>query len=351
MIITLLLSSFAVVYADGEETAPVTLESDTPMALERMPEVFYGTPKVDGVKDEKYTEAPQLHIGKCIEGSPDGSTGDAWVLWDYSHIYVYAEVTEASFAANGADEYLKDSVEVFLDCDLSKSKATDANDAQYRVTITSSHSNGLNAPTEFEGVAITDEAAGTYTVEMACNIVDILPADGTIMGFEMQINDANSAGKRTSVMKWYSDYGDDWENTSHYGAIVLRLGNNYAKWNQTTPLKISVNGYLLNTGNTPPVVVSDRTLVPMRVIFEALGAGVAWNDAEQAVYVIGNKKLIIMKIGSTDVLVNGETVVSDVPIQTINDRTMVPVRFVSDLLGAEVNYDEIQGAVFVNKGK
>ena len=339
----------AICFAD--DTPAEVKESDSMMPADKIPSVYYGTAIIDGEKDGVYTEEPQLVANKRLSSSlaEDGTSAKVWLTWDYDGLYVYAEMDEKTPSWSGLDEYLKDSLEVFVDADLSRNTVADTNDAQYRVTIAGSTSYGMSAPKDFRGAANYEENSGKYSVELLCPWADILPADGSLIGFDIQVNDANADGKRQYVATWYSDYAYNYKQTNNYGAICLRLGDRYKKWDGNEPLKISVNGYLLNTGNVPPIVNNDRTLGPRRLIFEALGAGVAWNDAEQAAYAIGNKKLIIMPVGSHDIKVNGETVYSDAAVEILNDRTMVPLRFVSELLGAEVVYDDVQGAVFINK--
>lgn len=335
----------------ADDTPAEVKESDTMMPTERIPSVCYGTAIIDGVKDDVYTDEPQLVADKRLASSlaEDGTSAKVWLAWDYSGLYVYAEMDEKTPSWSGKDEYLKDSLEVFVDADLSRNTTADTNDAQYRVTITGSTSYGMSAPKDFKGIAKYEENSGIYSVELLCPWADILPADGTLVGFDIQVNDANAEGKRQYIATWYSDYGYNYKQTNNYGAIRLKLGDRYKKWDGNEPLKLSVNGYLLNTADVPPIVKGGRTLVPMRLIFEALGAGVAWNDAEQAAYAIGNKKLIIMPVGSHDIKVNGEIVYSDAAVEIINDRTVVPLRFVSELLGADVEYDDVQGAVFITK--
>ena len=87
-----------------------------------------------------------------------------------------------------------------------------------------------------------------------------------------------------------------------------------------------------------PVIVSDRTLVPLRGIFEALGANVDWQDETKTI--IGSKgdKTIVLQVGNTTASMNNNKVTLDVPPTIINSRTMVPVRFVSEALGANVDW-------------
>ncbi len=97
-----------------------------------------------------------------------------------------------------------------------------------------------------------------------------------------------------------------------------------------------------------PVMVNDRVLVPMRGIFEALGAEVSWDDATQTASGVKDGKTVSLAIGSTNATVNGAAVTLDVPAQLVNDRTMVPVRFISESLGTQVEWDDANQTVIVN---
>ncbi|MCU6340251.1 copper amine oxidase N-terminal domain-containing protein, partial [Enterobacter quasiroggenkampii] len=77
-------------------------------------------------------------------------------------------------------------------------------------------------------------------------------------------------------------------------------------------------------------------MLPMRAIFEALDAKVLWDQRKQMVTAIKDDTTIVLKIGSKAATINGSAVVLDVPPQTLLGRTMVPVRFVSEAIGAEV---------------
>jgi hypothetical protein len=90
-------------------------------------------------------------------------------------------------------------------------------------------------------------------------------------------------------------------------------------------------------------------VAPLRAIFEALGVQVNWDDVKQTVTATKGSTTIIVKIGSTQATVNGETKNLDVPAQSINDRTMVPVRFISESLGARVNWAENSQTVTINE--
>ena len=113
-------------------------------------------------------------------------------------------------------------------------------------------------------------------------------------------------------------------------------------------IKVLVNGKSL-TMDQPPVLVNDRTLVPVRAIFEALGAKVDWNnDTNTATGVLGSTTVEI-QIENTVAKVNGKDVTLDVPAKLISDRTLVPVRFISESLGAKVDWDNDTQTVVITK--
>ena len=90
---------------------------------------------------------------------------------------------------------------------------------------------------------------------------------------------------------------------------------------------------------TPPVMENDRTLVPMRFLFEQMGAAVDWNpETESATATLANNA-VTFSIDENDASVNNQTVTMDVPARLINDKTMVPLRFLSENLGYTVTWD------------
>lgn len=105
----------------------------------------------------------------------------------------------------------------------------------------------------------------------------------------------------------------------------------------TIPIRVTVDGTPV-VFDQPPMILDGRVLVPMRAIFEALGAKVHWEVGKQVVTAAKNKNTIIVSIGSIYAAVNGREQALDVPAQIINNRTMVPVRFISESLGAKVSW-------------
>ena len=111
-------------------------------------------------------------------------------------------------------------------------------------------------------------------------------------------------------------------------------------------IKVLVNGKSL-TMDQPPVLVNDRTLVPVRAIFEALGAKVDWNNDTNTATGELNGTTVEIQIENTVAKVNGKDVTLDVPAKLISDRTLVPVRFISESLGAKVDWEDATQTVVI----
>jgi hypothetical protein len=89
-----------------------------------------------------------------------------------------------------------------------------------------------------------------------------------------------------------------------------------------------------------PVIVDGSTLVPMRDIFESLGATVEWNNQDRTVKGTKGNRQIQLKIESKDVTINGQVIYLDVEPRIINGKTMIPLRVVVEAFGADVKWDD-----------
>ena len=111
-------------------------------------------------------------------------------------------------------------------------------------------------------------------------------------------------------------------------------------------MSIGSNEIIVNdakaTIDAAPMVQNDRTYVPFRALAEAFGAEVAYDEATQAVTAELNGVTVVMTIGSATYTVNGEEKTMDVAPFINGSRTMVPVRFAAEAFGIKVipTYDE-----------
>jgi hypothetical protein len=110
---------------------------------------------------------------------------------------------------------------------------------------------------------------------------------------------------------------------------------------------IVVNGATLSF-DQPPIERGGRVFVPLRGVFERLGATVVYDNG--VINATGNGRNVQLKIGSTLATINGETYTSDVAPFLVGARTLVPLRFISEALGATVNYDGNTQTVSISNG-
>ncbi len=96
-----------------------------------------------------------------------------------------------------------------------------------------------------------------------------------------------------------------------------------------------------------PILMEGRTMVPLRAIFEALGAEVSWDPTTETV--IGSKRSTTIKLTleSREAYVNDRLVQLEVPATIINNRTLVPARFIAESLGAQVQWDNATQTVTI----
>ena len=113
-------------------------------------------------------------------------------------------------------------------------------------------------------------------------------------------------------------------------------------------ITVLIDGTELEFEDQDPVIINDRTLVPVRAIFEALGADVSWLPESMKVVANTSSVNVTMTIGENDYFVNGEKHTLDVPPRIMNDRTLVPARAVAEAFGCLVDWDDSTKTVIIN---
>jgi len=103
-------------------------------------------------------------------------------------------------------------------------------------------------------------------------------------------------------------------------------------------IKVEMDGDVIQF-DQGAVSVNGRTLVPMRTIFEELESTVQWTAKTKTITANRGTKKITLVVGSKTATVNGQKITLDVPPQIINGRTLVPLRFISEALGAKVDWN------------
>lgn len=115
----------------------------------------------------------------------------------------------------------------------------------------------------------------------------------------------------------------------------------------SNPVYVKFNGNILGF-ETPPVIENDSTLVPMRFLFEQMGADVEWNGAMQTATATLDNKAVTFTIDDTNAEVNNIPATMEVPARLINGKTMVPLRFLSENMGYTVDWDADSRTAIIN---
>lgn len=116
----------------------------------------------------------------------------------------------------------------------------------------------------------------------------------------------------------------------------LWIGKQYAK----------LNGKMISI-DAAPFISQGRTMVPIRPIADALGADIKWFQNEKRVTYALNTRFISLLIGSLDAQVNGKIVKLELPPVLVNSRAFVPLRFVSENLGAKVSWNPVEKRITI----
>ncbi|WP_055109415.1 copper amine oxidase N-terminal domain-containing protein [Paenibacillus ihumii] len=111
-------------------------------------------------------------------------------------------------------------------------------------------------------------------------------------------------------------------------------------------IKVIIDGELMSF-EQQPVMRNGSTLVPMRAIFERLGATLKWDAKTQSVAATKGDTRIELTLGSKAAKKNGQVINLDVPGQLVGSHTMVPIRFISESLGATVKWDSVTQTVYI----
>lgn len=111
-------------------------------------------------------------------------------------------------------------------------------------------------------------------------------------------------------------------------------------------ISVELNGEKISF-DQPPIIVDGRTLVPLRAISEALGAEVDWDENTQTITAVKDSVTVILTINSDEITVNGKINKIDVPAQLVNDRTLVPLRAISESFDCTVDWDDTSKTVII----
>lgn len=117
---------------------------------------------------------------------------------------------------------------------------------------------------------------------------------------------------------------------------------------QDQPVNLIIGGQAV-TPDVPPVIKGGRTLVPVRVIAEGLGAEVDWNAEKKTAEITRNGQKLVLTLNSRQAVVNGKPVQLDTPPVINQQRMLLPLRFVGESLGITVGWENNNRTVIANE--
>jgi hypothetical protein len=111
-----------------------------------------------------------------------------------------------------------------------------------------------------------------------------------------------------------------------------------------------INGEMVQFGGAKPHMMGDRVIVPLRAVYETMGANVEWAAQDRTVTVQQGPTLVELQLRNDLARINGNSITVDGPTHIMKGAAMVPVRFISDSIGASVNWDEDSSTVNIVTG-
>ncbi len=121
-------------------------------------------------------------------------------------------------------------------------------------------------------------------------------------------------------------------------ALTALLSLIAASASAASEIKVILDGKALSF-DVPPRIINDRTLVPLRAIFEGMGATIDYEPVTQTVTSKKGDTVVVLTIGSTSPTINGKAVTIDQPGIIVDGRTLAPLRFVAEAFGGTVVWD------------
>lgn len=114
-------------------------------------------------------------------------------------------------------------------------------------------------------------------------------------------------------------------------------------------IAVVVNGSTVNF-DVPPQMYSGFVFVPLRGVFEKMGAKVAYDKSSGVISADGQGRHVELRVGNKMARVDDETLFMLQPALSLHGRTLVPLRFLSEVLGASVEWDGGQRVVRITSG-
>ena len=116
--------------------------------------------------------------------------------------------------------------------------------------------------------------------------------------------------------------------------LPIRITNSDSK----LAIKVTVDGERIDFKGAPPQAQGSRIMVPIRGIFEHMGPNLLWNQMAQTVTATRGESTVVVTVGKSDTTINGKAATVETPPIVAQGRVMVPLRFLAQALGAQVEW-------------
>ncbi|MEZ0536482.1 endo-1,4-beta-xylanase [Caldicellulosiruptoraceae bacterium PP1] len=278
-----------------------------------------GTPAIDGEEDEIFKDSEEIITNTVVNGSVNGAYAKVKTLWDENKIYVFAKVYDPLLNSDNANAWEQDSLEIFIDENNEKSSSYQDDDAQYRVNYNNVKSYGTGALFDkFDTVTkiiYNDGNVEGYIVEAAVYAKTIKLYGDLLIGFDVQVNDADNTGKRVNVLTWSDPIGNDYRDTSRFGCLLLSNENTKSISTNLKSLQISAgslspafNPEITNYNVTVANNISSILITP---VVEDKNANITVNNGSPS-------QMVLLNVGDNVVTIKVTAFDNSFKIYTIN---------------------------------
>ncbi len=330
-----------------------------------------GEVKIDGIIDEAVwrngivmtcDDASKIVMIEDWKGERDLSA-DFSILWDEDYFYMYAVVTDEIFSPDAEVKNLwnGDSVQFGIYHDTEGALVNGTAGVKYEEIGISYIDDkpsayryrSQNDLTEIGEIEISDgfelacvKEGDDLTYELKFKWSDLLgyeyiPQSGGVLGFSALINDNDGSGRRG-----WMEYGSGIGMYKDVNEFVMMPLLDFSKG--SNEIEMYINGNKIES-DVAPVITDNKVFLPVRAIFEAIGAEVEWDNETNTVISKLDGNTVNMQIGNDIIVVNGEIKEIDTPAQIINNRTLASVLTFTESYACDVIWDTESNIVNIIK--
>jgi len=132
--------------------------------------------------------------------------------------------------------------------------------------------------------------------------------------------------------------------------LIIPLRGTYADAQASAPVSVTVDGQLVLFPDQRPIMVENRVLVPVRGVFEKMGFTISWDDVNRIARLERSDVLIIIPADLSSFVVNSQIVSPVVPQRIVNNRLMLPLRYVAEAAFGTANWDPVNRVAMITTG-